>query len=166
LRGSACKQKGKYFEDVVAKKVSAYLNLKKHQCYRSPFSGNGPFEYGDIKFSDPSIYDMVLECKFHNNWDIRALYPNLGATIQDFVSEVFVAAEKYEHDWDKKPRFWGVVLSKPYYPIYYITSIRSCEDIPVIITGNKIDISPIYVYDFCSYIESDILPTYKGDQNK
>ena len=72
------KAKGKYFEDRIAEHIKTTLNLRENECTRSPNSGNGEFEFGDIFFTDPLRYPYVLECKFGYDWDLKSLFPRLN----------------------------------------------------------------------------------------
>ena len=115
------KAKGKYFESKIASMICKHLDLAAYECKRAPFSGNEQYEFGDIFFADPNKYGIIIECKFHNDWDMRSIWPTVGAKFISFLDELNAACDKYKLKFDKDPIFAGVVFSKPYYDIYVLS---------------------------------------------
>ena len=62
------KAKGKYFEDRIAEHIKTTLNLRENECTRSPNSGNGEFEFGDIFFTIRYIqtFDIFRHIRYLN----------------------------------------------------------------------------------------------------
>lgn len=115
------KRRGKYFEDVVANILCTKCNLTKSSCFRSPNSGNGAFEYGDIFFDTScSIKECVFECKYHKSWNFTSFFPALSKGFLSWVDELLQAVEKYKHNNGTDPKHFGIVFSKPYSEIYLI----------------------------------------------
>jgi hypothetical protein len=141
------KAKGKYFESKIASLICEGLNLDEYQCKRSPFSGNERLEFGDIYFSNPEKYGIIIECKFHNDWDMRSIWPTVGSKFLSFLDELYEAYNKYKHKFNREPIFAGVVFSKPYYDIYVLTWYEL--NIPVkVVCANTYNNNILYLYLF------------------
>jgi len=141
------KAKGKYFESKIASLICEGLNLDEYQCKRSPFSGNERLEFGDIYFSNPEKYGIIIECKFHNDWDMRSIWPTVGSKFLSFLDELHEAYNKYKHKFNRDPIFAGVVFSKPYYDIYVLTWYEL--NIPVkVVCANTYNNNILYLYLF------------------
>ena len=143
------KAKGKYFEDRIAEHIKNTLNLRENECTRSPNSGNGEFEFGDIFFTDPLRYPYVLECKFGYDWDLKSLFPRLNKQLSKFLQQNNEAVEKYKSKMHQTPRFSGVILSKPYADPIVLTDFFECDIINTIrivtedINGKRVFIYPL-----------------------
>ena len=144
------KEKGKYFERQIAKKIQTILCLKENECIRSPNSGNGEYEFGDIYFSNPHAYPFCIECKFGYDWDIRTIFPKLNKQLSNFLEQAEQAKDKMVSKLHIQCKLCCVILSKPYYPTYVITK-DYIESIPNISTRNQKD-ETVYLYDFNSLI--------------
>ena len=143
------KAKGKYFEDRIAEHIKTTLNLRENECTRSPNSGNGEFEFGDIFFTDPLRYPYVLECKFGYDWDLKSLFPRLNKQLSKFLQQNNEAVEKYKSKMHQTPRFSGVILSKPYADPIVLTDFFECDIINTTrivtedINGKRVFIYPL-----------------------
>lgn len=143
------KAKGKYFEDRIAEHIKTTLNLRENECTRSPNSGNGEFEFGDIFFTDPLRYPFVLECKFGYEWDLKSLFPRLNKQLSKFLQQNNEAVEKYKSKMHQTPRFSGVILSKPYADPIVLTDFFECDIINTTrivtedINGKRVFIYPL-----------------------
>lgn len=143
------KAKGKYFEDRIAEHIKNTLNLRENECTRSPNSGNGEFEFGDIFFTDPLRYPYVLECKFGYDWDLKSLFPRLNKQLSKFLQQNNEAVEKYKSKMHQTPRFSGVILSKPYADPIVLTDFFECDIINTTrivtedINGKRVFIYPL-----------------------
>ena len=143
------KAKGKYFEDRIAEHIKTTLNLRENECTRSPNSGNGEFEFGDIFFTDPLRYPYVSECKFGYDWDLKSLFPRLNKQLSKFLQQNNEAVEKYKSKMHQTPRFSGVILSKPYADPIVLTDFFECDIINTTrivtedINGKRVFIYPL-----------------------
>ena len=143
------KAKGKYFEDKIAEHIKHTLNLRENECTRSPNSGNGEFEFGDIFFTDPIRYPYVLECKFGYEWDLKSLFPKLNKQLSKFLKQNEDAVEKYKIKMKQTPRFSGVILAKPYFDPIVLTNFFECDMIETTrivtedIDGRRVIIYPL-----------------------
>ena len=143
------KAKGKYFESKIAEHIRNTLNLRENECVRSPNSGNGEFEFGDLFFTDPVKYPYVFECKFGYEWDLKALFPKLNKQLSKFLKQNQEAVDKYKKKMNMEPRFSGVILSKPYFDPILLTNFYECDLIETtrIVTededGNRVFVYPL-----------------------
>jgi hypothetical protein len=144
------KKKGSYYETKIAKIIKESMQLENYECKRASASGNEEFEFADIYFTNPKKYGIVLECKFHNDWDFRSVWPEVNAKFIGFLEEVDEAYHKYIRVFNRDPIFCGVVFSKPYYKNFVLTWYN--YDIPKIICANKYNSKQLYVYEFISVI--------------
>lgn len=141
------KAKGKYFEDRIAEHIKNTLNLRENECTRSPNSGNGEFEFGDIFFTDPIRYPYVLECKFGYDWDLKSLFPKLNKQLSKFLKQNEDAVEKYKTKMHQTPRFSGVILSKPYADPIVLTNFYEYDKVQTTrIVTEDVDGKRVYVY--------------------
>ncbi len=141
------KRKGKYYESKIASIIRDILSLEKYECKKSPSSGNGEFEFADIYFTDPKKYGIILECKFHNDWDLRSIWPTVNSKFLNFLEELEEAHLKYIKTFNKDPIFCGVVFSKPYYKNFVLTWF-DFPNIPKMICENKFKDRTLYIYEF------------------
>lgn len=148
------KAKGKYFEDKIATHLRNTLNLRENECVRSPNSGNGEFEFGDLFFTDPIKYPFIFECKFGYDWDLKSMFPKLNKQLSKFLKQNHEAVEKYKVKMKQEPRFSGVILSKPYSEILVLTNFYECDliDCTRIVTED-IDGNRVYVYPLNKALE-------------
>lgn len=141
------KAKGKYFESKVAENIRNRLSLRENECVRSPNSGNGEFEFGDIFFTDPIKYPFILECKFGYDWDLKSLFPKLNKQLSKFLKQNNEAVDKYKQKMQMQPRFAGVVLAKPYFDPLVLTNFFECDLIECErIVTEDIDGNRVYIY--------------------
>lgn len=110
------KAKGNAAEEFVAKQIRELYNLNDDEVYRSPNSGQSNRELGDIfiiKRLRETLFPFVLECKNHEAWDIRSLFPDLNKTILGWYNKT-------------KEECTGtifepvVIVTKAYYPYYVV----------------------------------------------
>ena len=145
---NANKQKGKYFENRVVKLLRESLELNDHECLRSPFSGNGEFEFGDIYFTNIKKYPIIIECKFGYDWTDSDFMPGLSKKLHNFVDQVSNSEKKYFQKMssitDNSNLFTCVVLSKPYADPIVITKVDIDKDIFKIKT--RYDDGFIFIY--------------------
>lgn len=140
------KNKGNYYENKIANITKSILGLEPYECKRASSSGNEAFEFADIYFTNPKKYSIILECKFHNDWDFRSLWPSVNAKFLKFLEEIEEANLKYQKTFNKDPIFCGVVFSKPYYKNFVLTWYEF--NIPRMICENKFKNRELYVYEF------------------
>lgn len=120
------KDKGKYFENITVKHIRNIFHYNEFQCMRAPFSGNGELEFGDIYFSNPTEYGMLIECKFHNDWNLKMVFPVVQKKIlKIFKDELVPAVLKYNKKLNKYPDLFGLAITAPYDNIYFVTPHRT-----------------------------------------
>lgn len=139
------KEKGKYFEKQIANKFCKALNLDENECTRSPNSGNGEFEFGDIFFTNPKVNPFAIECKFGYKWDLKSLFPKLNTQITSFLYQAEEAREKMESKMKIKCKMCCLLLSKPYWPVYLLTYDYISDKISSIITRDDHGVK-VYIY--------------------
>jgi len=145
------KERGKYFETKTANCIRNCFGLKEYECRRAPNSGNGEFEFGDIFFTDPVKYPLVIECKWGYDWDFTTLFPETNKLVLNFLEKVYIARNKYINKFATAPYATGVVMAKPHWPCIFVTT--SFYDGLAIIKP-KTDFvfenvsMPIYIYSF------------------
>jgi len=93
------KNKGKQFEERVAKIFRECWNLKKHECHRALSSGTYQVDYSDIVFSPDTIKrpHLIVECKKRSRVSANQLL-TFTSELKDWVNQLEVASHKYyEH---------------------------------------------------------------------
>ena len=117
------KAKGNAAEEFVAKQIRELYNLNDDEVYRSPNSGQSNRELGDIfiiKRLRESLFPFVLECKNHESWDIRSIFPNLNKTILGWYNKTKEECEGTVFE----P---VVIITKAYYPYYVVINEESLK---------------------------------------
>jgi len=95
------KEKGNYFEEVVAKKIRQKFLLETRDVHRAQNSGVFSTEFGDIYFRKHKI---IIECKNQNVVDVSKLFPYLTKEIYDFYKQVHKDYQDYIKKYpDEKP---------------------------------------------------------------
>jgi len=140
------KQKGNYFEEKVCQVFrEQFEELTHRNCYRSPNSGLGNLEFGDIYFHDYEKYSFVLECKFHNDLSVRSFFPTISKKLISVYGEIIPVKERFIKEYKKVPCLSGVVFSRPYDKKYIMTKVK--YDVRSYIANVYEDIT-YYLYDF------------------
>jgi hypothetical protein len=157
------KNKGKYFENKIAKLIREAYGLKNHECRRADESGNGKFEYGDIFFTDYEKYPQVYEIKFHEEWTFQGLFPRLNKLFLNWYEELYAAIQKYTFYYMTPPEVNGLIFSKAYHEIYMISDKRykniSCMTYsqPYDIKYNgSIVTKDLYLYSFEEFLDMGV----------
>ena len=98
------KQHGKYFENKIAEQFRTALNLSKHECYRSSFSGaRSTVEFGDITFSDPVKYPFIIECKYYQSMKLDDFFPECKSYIKEWIKQLLQEKSRYIESFKKHP---------------------------------------------------------------
>lgn len=129
------KERGKYFEDVVAEKIRLNFKLTKKDVHRNFESGMASIEYGDIAVP----FDCVVECKYHKSWTENTLM-KYNKQLLDWWTQLEDAHSKWLRD-SGRTALKALVFSKPHANIYVMLdkemSIHLDENINYINWGNK-----------------------------
>lgn len=88
MPGRKSKQKGKYFEEQVAKYFRQVLNETRENIHRAFTSGISNIEKGDIVFTN---YKIVVECKNHSTFSYYDIFPKLSKQLFNYYKSI----EKY-----------------------------------------------------------------------
>ena len=152
------KDKGKYFENLTVKHIRNIFNYNEFQCMRAPFSGNGELEFGDIYFSNPVEYGMLIECKFHNDWNLKMVFPVVQKKIlKIFKDEIEPAVLKYNKKLNKDPDLFGLAITAPYDNIYFVTPYKTNIISSIKTKLNKEDyilnLEYLYTYNFIDFFD-------------
>ena len=109
------KQRGKFFEEKIAKTYRDIFNLSKHECYRAGSSGaRTTIEYnGDITFSDPIKYPIITECKYRKNLDINDIFPICNNEVNKWIEQALSQQGLYKKMFKKDP-LTLIICGKPY----------------------------------------------------
>lgn len=114
------KQRGKYFENKVAETMRSVLNLDKHQCYRSSFSGaRTTVEFGDITFSEPEKYPIIVECKYYQEMRLDDFFPKCNSYIEKWVEQVIQEKQRYVDSFNKIPLV-VIIAGRPHLQDSYV----------------------------------------------
>ncbi len=118
------KDRGKYFEDVIAEKIRLHLKLIKKDVHRNFESGIASIEYGDIAVP----FDCVIECKYHKSWTENTLM-KYNKQLIDWWNQLEEAHNKWLKDVGK-PALKALIFSKPHANIYVMLDDSIKEILP------------------------------------
>jgi len=90
------KNKGKQFEERVAKIFRECWHLSKHECHRALSSGTYQVDYSDIVFSPETIErpHLIVECKKRKSVPANQLL-TFTSEFNNWLEQVEEASEKY-----------------------------------------------------------------------
>ncbi len=100
--------KGRYFENRVAKQIRETLKLSELDVHRNSDSGNASYEFADIR----TPYSWIIECKFRNSYNYDRLLKDWDKVIipieEQILEEVDVFIKKF-----KKIPFYTIIMALP-----------------------------------------------------
>jgi len=97
--GNKSKDKGKRFEERVARIFRECWNLKKYECHRALSSGTYQVDYSDIVFSPETIErpHLIVECKIRASISANQLLTFTSDTqeFKSWMKQLDQSSEKY-----------------------------------------------------------------------
>ena len=117
------KERGKYFEDVIAEKIRLHLKLTKKEVHRNFGSGITSIEYGDITVP----FDCVIECKYHKSWTENTLM-KYNKQLLDWWEQLEGAHTKWLKD-SNRTALKALIFSKPHANIYVMLETNDINNL-------------------------------------
>jgi hypothetical protein len=118
---ASSKRKGKSFEDKIVDDVRELLYLDKYRCYRAGSSGSRTsIELtGDVSFTDPLKYRIIIECKYRKTLSLDDFFPVCSAEVCSWIEQNLEQKKRYINEFNVEP-LSVIIASRPYMRNHYV----------------------------------------------